>query len=319
RLDPIGVFGGRPVRSIHIDALVAEIGEGSSLDIFSRGRTEAGPASPETAASSQGGGSFPELAFSGPRILVRSAPEDVVQVFFGERLRLERADARRFRLEAGGGRLGGIPFERGRAKLIPQGRGLLVGDLKADAFGGLMEGYLELRGGGEDHVNGELMWHSIDLGPVARHYGWPDAESMTGRVDARVVFAGRRFSLDKLRGKGWAQLADGNFVSPISLNVVLFLKLPADRPSIFHHGEMEFSFENSKLYLERAHAFGTSFDLEAQGEFTYTGKVDLEVTHGNTTVHVSGAMADPDVTVLPFNYVTRPFNRVFRDDVDDEE
>ncbi len=57
---------------------------------------------------------------------------------------------------------------------------------------------------------------------------------------------------------------------------------------------------------------GTSFDFKAQGQIYFSGHLDLELTHNTITVAASGPLGDPDVRVLPFNFVTVPADRLAR-------
>ena len=180
--------------------------------------------------------------------------------------------------------------------------------------------YLEIRrrGSGDERVNGQVEWHSVELLDVARTYGLPHAEEMDGRLQGEIVFQGKSLAPSELKGKGRIKLTDGNFVSPVTLQVVLVLDLPVDRPLVFSRAEATFSFEGRRIYVEAAKGYGSSFDLTAQGIVTFGGFADLEVTHHTTTVAVTGKLDRPKVKILPLNHITRPFDRLFRERLPDE-
>ncbi len=316
-LDPIGLFEGAPVGSVQVDGLIATMSPGASPNIFgyqgphSDAATDDAGAAREKVSKRGRAGSFPTFAFHGPRIRVRRDGKPDAWVFGAEDLTLTRDEAHRYRLEAQSGVLMGFPFEQAYADLRPRAGSILIGGLKAHAFAGIMEGYLEFPADGE-FVNGEFEWHSAEMREVGRHYGLADAERMGGRLQGKLSFAGPSLVPDLLRGKGWLKLKDGKFISPISLKAAPLFKVPVDRESIFHTADVRFSFEDAVLHVEQATVLGTSFDFKAQGQIYFSGHLDLELTHNTITVAASGPLRDPDVRVLPFNFVTVPADRLTR-------
>ncbi|MGH7163280.1 MAG: hypothetical protein ACREID_07335 [Planctomycetota bacterium] len=310
RLDPWSLFAGRAVRSIHVSGLRGEVEEGSSLALFSRprgGEAEA-PASDDMEPSR-----MPPLSFTGPEVRVGPAGGTGGPLLAAARADVEQTGDRTYRFLAERGVLARVPFDKISCRLVPGGGRFAVAGWKMYAFDGLVDGYIEVDGTRAGAVNGELSWRGVDLRRVAAVYRLPAADEMEGELEGTLLFEGERCTRDALKGKGTLRLRDARFVSPVSLRVVLLLKLPVPRPSIFHAGHMVFSFEGAHFYIERAHGVGTSFDLEAQGIVTFDGRADLEVTHGSTTVAVRGTLNDPSATLLPMNYVTRPFDRIFRE------
>ena len=222
----------------------------------------------------------------------------------------------------GDGRLGPVNGldEKLKTRLVPRRDRLLVDRFKIHAFDGLGEGYLEIRqrSTGDERVNGQLEWRSVELLDVARTYDLPYAEKMDGRLQGEIVFQGKSLAPSDLKGKGRIKLTDGNFVSPVTLQVVLLLDLPVDRPSVFSRAEATFSFEGRRIYLEAGKGYGSTFDLTGQGIVTFLGSADLEVTHHTTTVAVTGKLNNPKVKILPLNHITRPFERLFRERLPDD-
>jgi hypothetical protein len=303
-LDLGGALRGSPVASMTVAGLSGEVREGADLDLFQEPARERGRPPPAPA---------PPVRFSGVAVTFRDANGRSHCAVEADALSVEQEGLGHYRVEALEGRLGPIPFERATARIVPRGAHVLVGDLKLAALDGLVEGLLDVDRSRAGAVNGEISWQGVELARAAREFRLPRRERIRGRIDGRIAFKGTSLAADALEGKGELRLANGTFESPISLAVVLLLKLPVERPSMFHSGEMVFSFERSLLYVERARGYGTSFDLAAQGLVGFDGKVDLEVTHGATTVAVRGTLEAPDATLLPLNYLTRPFDRLFRD------
>lgn len=305
-LDLGGMTRGSPVAAVKFSGLAGEVREGANLDLFQQpSRGPGGARSPPALA--------PPVRFSDVAVAFRDAAGRTHRAVEADAISVAQEEPGYFRVEARGGRLGPVPFERATARVVPRGAHVLVGDLKLAALDGLVEGLLDVDRSRAGAVNGEVSWQGVELARVAREYRLPRRERIRGRVDGRVAFTGTSLAADALEGKGELRLENGTFESPISLTVVLLLKLPVERPSMFHSGEMVFSFERSLLYVERARGYGTSFDLAAQGLVSFDGRVDLEVTHGATTVAVRGTLEAPDATLLPVNYVTRPFDRLFRE------
>jgi len=147
-------------------------------------------------------------------------------------------------------------------------------------------------------------------------YGLPFAEKRNGDLSGHVVFRADRPAWDALKGKGTMRLTRASFYSPLSFKVFLILKVPVAVEAPITDAEMTFSFEKSFFYLERARGNARGFHLDAQGIASFDGVCDLEVGHAGTTVSVTGRLEDPDVTVLPFNHITAPFHRLFRERID---
>ncbi len=319
-LDVFGLFGGGAVKEIHVTGLRGLIREGSDLELFKSRRAGTGTAIEAGDDVDLDPPTIPPIRFTGPRIDVVDDQGRRRELVRADTALLEQRDARSFKLIMTRGVIAYVPFEKLKTRLVPRRDRLLVDRFKIHAFDGLAEGYLEIRrkGTGDERVNGQLEWRSVELRDVARTYGLSHAEEMDGRLQGEVVFQGKSLAPSELKGKGRIKLTDGNFVSPVTLQVVLVLDIPVDRPSVFSRAEATFSFEGRRIYIEAAKGYGSSFDLTGQGIVTFGGFADLEVTHHTTTVAVTGKLNRPRVKILPLNHITRPFERLFRERLPDE-
>ncbi|MGQ0614024.1 MAG: hypothetical protein ACT4PV_09835 [Planctomycetaceae bacterium] len=306
-ISPAGLLRGAPVAAVRFRGLRGEVKEGESLRVFRAGaeRGEGGgePSGPRA----------PPVFVSDGRVLLVRRDGGRTPLLTAESMALLSTPERALALESTSGVILTVPYERLKTRIVSRGSHLLLGGLKIHALDGLIEGLLDIDRARLGAVNGELSWHGVELAHLARAYALPRKERLQGRLRGNLLFEGPGLSLGELKGKGGIELLDGSFESPISLKVVLVLKLPVARPSIFHAARLEFSFERSLLYLEEGRGQGTSFDLEGRGLLGFDGAVDLEVTHGSTTVAVRGTVEAPEATVLPLNAVTRPFDRLFRE------
>ncbi len=312
-VNPFGLFGDRPVRRVHLYKLEAVLKEGEGFDLFKEESKEQQVSA--RAEANLDPPWMPAIFFTDPVVRVREQSGAESERLSAQSAELHRHGDREYRLTMRNGTLRTVPFEKLSADLVPRAGHLLVDRLKLHAFDGLLEGFLDIGPGAESAINGKLTARSIELEALGRCYGFAYAEELDGRVEGEVVFRGRTLSARHLEGKGRFKLEDGNFVSPVSMEVVLLLKLPVSRPSVFRSGEVVVSFGGGRLYVERATAHGSSFDLEGQGIITFDGHVDLEVTHSLTAVSVTGTLAEPKATILPVHHVTRPFERMFREDL----
>jgi len=313
-VNPFGIFGDRPIRRVHLYKLKAVLKEGGGFDLFKEGKSKEEQQSARADANLDPPW-MPAIFFTDPVVRVREESGADSDRLLAESAELHRRGEREYRLKMRNGRLRTIPFEKLSADLVPRAGHLLVDRLKLHAFDGLLEGFLDIGPGRESAINGKLTARSIELSEIGRAYGFAYAEELDGRVEGEIVFHGRTLSARHVEGKGRFTLRDGNFVSPVSMEVVLLLKLPVSRPSVFRSGEIVVSFGGGRLYVEQATAHGSSFDLEGQGIITFDGHVDLEVTHSLTAVSVTGTLAEPKATILPLHHITRPFDRMFREDL----
>jgi len=309
-ISPLGLLRGNPVAAVRFSGLRGEVKEGESLRLF-RADAEARGGGGEPSAPRA-----PPILVSDGRVLLVRRDGGRTPILTAESISLLRTPERALAFESTLGVFLTVPYERLKTRVVSRGSHLLLGGLKIHALDGLIEGLLDVDRGQLGAVNGELAWHGVELSNLAQVYALPRKERLQGRLRGSVVFEGPALALAELKGKGWIELSDGNFESPISLKVVLVLKLPVARPSLFHSGRLGFSFERSLLYLEEGRGQGTSFDLAGRGLLGFDGAVDLEVTHGSTTVAVRGTLEAPEATLLPLNEVTRPFDRLFRERIE---
>lgn len=297
------LFGARPVKSATVTSLRARFAEGKPLKLF------------RTAAEGDDAGEdanvdparVPPLRFDDPEIRL-----DSKQAFSTTALVIDQTGDRVLDLTAEAGVVAGIPFEKLTCQIMRRGARLLLGSLKVRAFNGLLSGFVDIDTTDTGEVNGELEYYAVETRRVWLTYDLPYAEKRRGDLSGKVAFQSTGFSLDALRGTGKLRLDRGEFFSPLSFKVFLVLKVPTAEEAPIHQAELEFSFENSVLFLERGRAYARDFHLDARGLMTFAGQVDLEVRHAGTTVAIRGTVEDPDVTVLPLDYITLPFDRLFR-------
>jgi hypothetical protein len=160
-----------------------------------------------------------------------------------------------------------------------------------------------------------MEWHLVEAERIWRALGLPDADKRRGDLSGRMVFRGERPALDAIEGTGTLEMRRAAFFSPLSFRVFLTLKIPVAAEARLTSAEAGFSFGRSLVYVERAVAHASEFELAAQGLFALDGAVDMEIRHAGTTVAVSGDLADPRIKVLPFDGFTLPFDRIFRERV----
>ncbi len=298
------LFGARPVKSAGITGLRARIEEGEPLNLF-RTAEEGDEAGDDADLDPV---RLPPLQFVDPEIRL-----DDKRVFTTEELVIEQTGDRVLDFTAEPGVVAGIPFEKLTGQLIPRGERLLVANLKVRAFNGLISGFVDVDTSHAGEVNGEMEWYAVEAGRIWRTYSLPYAEKRRGDLSGTVIFSSSGFSMRALRGKGTFKLDHGEFFSPLSFEVFLVLKVPSAKEAPLNRAELTFSFEKGIVYLERGRAYARDFHLDAQGLMTFGGQVDLEIRHAGTTVAVRGKVEDPDVTVLPLDHVTLPFDRLFRE------
>jgi len=251
---------------------------------------------------------FPPLRFTDPCVRL-----DHKRAFTTEELDIKQTGERVLDLVAGPGSLAGVPFEKATGQLMPRGKRLLVNSLKVRAFNGLISGFVDIDTEHAVEVNGEMDWFAVEAGRIWRTYSLPYAEKRRGDLSGKVIFSSSGFSRDLLRGKGTLKLERGEFFSPLSFEVFLVLSVPSAKEAPLNRAEFTFSFEKGMAYLERGRAYARDFHLDAQGLMSFDGRVDFEVRHAGTTVAVRGTVEHPDVTVLPLDHITLPFDRLFRE------
>lgn len=313
-VNPLGLLGDRPVHRVHVHGLRAVFHEGTGFQVFKEGESKEQAQAVRTEANLDPPW-MPVVLFTDPVVRVREKSGADSHRLHAQTAELQRHGELEYRLTMRNGTLRTVPFEKLSADLIPRAGRLLVDRLKMHSFDGLLEGFMDIGPGADSAINGKLTARSVELSALGRAYGFAYVEELDGRVEGEVVFRGRTISARHLEGKGRFKLLDGNFVSPVSMEVVLVLKLPVSRPSVFRSGDVIVSFGGGRIYVEKATARGSSFNLEGQGIVTMDGHLDLEVTHSMTAVSVTGTFADPEVTILPVHHVTRAFDRLFREDL----
>jgi len=318
-LKPLSFFGGPSVDRVEIKDLVGEFDEGEPVELLRvpAGGTEgapgeesapaAGPAPPAPRA--------PPLVFENPRVYLRRPDGPPRKVFSAARLDATQTGELMYRLDASGGALSVVPFEKLTARLIPRAGHLLLSRMRAQAFNGMVAGMLDVDTARAGGFNGEVEWRFVEVDEVWKTYGLPYAEKRKGDLAGKVVFSADRVSLDALKGKGEIQLENAAFFSPLSFKVFLVLKVPVAAEAPLTRGRMTCSFEDSRFYLEAARFDARDFSLDGQGIVSFAGGCDLEISHAGTVVAVSGRIDDPKITVLPFSAITAPVDRLFRERV----
>lgn len=302
------IFGGRKVKGVDITGMVAELEEGERLEIFRRdGAGGSGDTIDEIDLDPV---RVPPIRFSEPRILVRASGWSIFSTDFLEAV--QQGDDL-YQLRGGAGVVAGIPFEKLTARLMPRGDHVIVGGVKLRSFNGMIAGFADVDTNKTGVINGELEWYVLEAERIWRTYDLPYAEKRRGDVTGRLIFESWGFSPSQLRGKGRLRLERAEFFSPLSFKVFFILKIPQAQEAPLNSAEAEFSFEKEVLYLEQGRAYARDFDLRGRGLLTFDGQIDMEVDHAGTTVAVRGDIDDPRVKVLPFDYITLPFDRLFRE------
>jgi hypothetical protein len=309
------LVGGQLIEDVGVHDLEAEIEEGQPLCLWRWSTEEGEEGDTEVVAADLDPVQYPTFDFHHPRVVLLGE-EGRSTVFRTDRLDAAQVGDRTFALATHSGELSVIPFEKMTALMIPRSGHLLLDDLKMRAFNGMVGGILDVNTDRAGAFNGEFECHFVEAEGVWWNYGLPFAEKRNGDLSGHVVFRGDRPAWDALQGKGTLRLKRASFYSPLSFKVFLILKVPVAVEAPITDAELTFSFERSYFYLERARGNARGFHLDAQGIVSFDGACDLEVGHAGTTVSVTGRLEDPDVTVLPFNHITAPFHRLFRERID---
>ncbi len=307
----LGLFGDDPVEGVEITGLRATVHEGQPVAFFRE---------PHEARESAGAHEadldplqLPPMQLRSPTVVI--AGERDVTVFSAGDVSLVQVGDRTFQIEASAGELGAIPFDKMTTRLIPRAGHVLLNDLKVHAFNGVLGGIIDVDTGRAGAINGDLELHFVEVERVWRTFDLDYAEKRRGDLSGRIVFEGDGTSFDSLKGTGELQLKRARFFSPLSFKVLMMMKVPAAEESMLTRGAMKFSFERSLVYVEKGRFDARGFDLAVQGIVGLNGRADLEIVHAGTTVSVSGDLAEPRIKVLPFNGVTAPFDRMFRERV----
>jgi len=224
--------------------------------------------------------------------------------------------ARDIAVETGHGRVGRFPFDGITTRVVPTRRHLLVSEFKMRAFGGLVDGMLDIHLGRAGRFNGELSWHLLEVERVCRGLGLAYAEKRRGKIAGEVRFEASMPRLEAVKGTGEVRMARAHFWSPVTFKVVGVLGIPALEESWINGARASFSIEKGLLYVESGTIRGADYELGVQGIFDLEGACDIEAVHQGTTVAVRGDLEDPQVRVLPFNAVTVPFDRLYRERLD---
>jgi len=321
-LKPLAFFGGPMVDRVEVMDLRGEFDEGEPVELL---RVPAGgeAGSPASEGASETTAPVPAadpprappLLFLGPEVFLRRPDGPPRRVFAADRLDATQIGDRIYRLDATGGALSVVPFEKLTAKLIPRAGHLLLSRMKLRAFNGMVAGMLDVDTASAGGFNGEAEWRFVEVDEVWTTYGLPYAEKRKGDLSGKVVFQADRVALDALKGKGELTLENAAFFSPLSFRVFLVLKVPVAAEAPLTRGTMTYSFEDSHFYLEAARFDARDFSLDGQGIVSFAGGCDLEVSHAGTVVAVSGRIEEPTITVLPFSAITAPLNRLFRERV----
>ncbi|HEX5137437.1 MAG TPA: hypothetical protein VFY93_10715 [Planctomycetota bacterium] len=319
-IKPLAFFGGPSVDRVEVHDLVGEFDEGEPVELLRvpAGGEEGAPgeeAAPAAAAPAPVPPRAPPLVFFGPRVFLRRPDGPPSLAFRAARLDATQAGELMYRLEADGGALSVVPFERLTARLIPRAGHLLLSRMRVQAFHGMVAGMLDVDTARAGGFNGEVEWRFVEVDEVWKTYGLPYAEKRKGDLAGKVVFSADRVSLDALKGKGEIQLENAAFFSPLSFKVFLVMKVPVAAEAPLTRGTMTCSFEDSRFYLEAARFDARDFSLDGQGIVSFAGGCDLEISHAGTVVAVSGRIDDPKITVLPFSAITAPVDRLFRERV----
>jgi hypothetical protein len=314
-LRPFGLLGARPVERVALSRFVADIDEGGRLRLLRDPREQGSEAGPDADLDPA---TVPPLTFHDPEIHLVDEAGARRRVFGTRRLDVRQIGDRVFRMGTGPGELATAPFERLTARVIPRGSHVVFSRLKVRAFDGVAGGMIDVDTARAGAFNGELEWHLVEVEEIWSAFGLPYAEKRRGEVSGRLVFEGSRFSPGALQGKGWLELSEAEFYSPLSFEVFLVLKIPSAQEAPLNRARVEFSFEKELVYVERARAYAREFDLHGQGLIRFDGRADLEVRHAGTMVAVRGSLESPTVRVLPLDHVTAPFDRLFRERIEAE-
>jgi len=310
-----GLLGGRhPVERVTVHGLRGGFDEGQPVELLRWGHGSSATAGAD-AAPDLDPARAPELTFVDPQVFLLSAESPPWRVFAAGRLDATQIGDRTYRVTAGAGELAKVPFEKLSTRLIPRAGHLLLSRLKLRAFNGMVAGMLDVDTANTGAFNGEAEWHFVEVDEVWTTYGLPFAEKRRGDASGHVIFQGDRPTFAALKGKGDLQLERASFFSPLSFRVFLVLKVPVAAEAPLTRGEMSYSFEDSRFYLEAARFEAREFELEAQGIVSFAGSADLEISHAGTVVAVSGRLEEPTITVLPFSALTAPVDRLFRERV----
>ena len=263
-LKPLAFFGGPMVDGVDVKGLRGEFDEGEPVELLRipAAREEGVHAGEEAAATAPASAPrAPPLRFIDPEVYLRRG---VLRhrVFAADRLEAIQVGDLTYRLEASGGALSVVPFEKLTARLIPRAGHLLLSRLRLRAFNGMVAGMLDVDTASAGGFNGEAEWRFVEVDEVWRTYGLPYAEKRKGDLGGKVVFKADRVALDALRGKGEMTLDNAAFFSPLSFRVFLMMKVPVAAEAPLSRGRMTFSFEDSRFYLEAAHFEARDFALD---------------------------------------------------------
>ncbi len=312
---PLAFFGGPMVDGVEVVGLRGDFDEGEPVELLRVPAGEEGVPAGEEGGAPSAPPRAPPLRFVEPEVYLRRPAGPPRRVFAAERLDATQIGDLTYRLEATGGSLAVVPFEKLTARLIPRAGHLLLSRLRLRAFNGMVAGMVDVDTASAGGFNGEAEWRFVEVDEVWTTYGLPYAEKRKGDLGGKVVFQGDRVALDALKGKGEMSLENAAFFSPLSFRVFLVLKVPVAAEAPLTRGSMTFSFEDSKFYLEAARFEARDFELDGQGVVSFAGGCDLEVSHAGTVVAVSGRIEEPTITVLPFSAITAPLDRIFRERV----
>lgn len=320
-VNPLAFFGGPMVDRVEVHDLAAEFDEGEPVELLRvpvAGEEGAPGEEAQPPARSPAAGDpprAPPLVFRDPQVFLRRPDGPRRKVFSAARLAATQIGDLTYRLEADGGELAVIPFEKLTGRLIPRAGHLLLSRMRMRSFNGMVAGMLDVDTARAGGFNGEVEWRFVEVDEVWTTYGLPYAEKRKGDLAGKVVFRADRVSLDALKGKAEIQLENAAFFSPLSFKVFLVMKVPVAAEAPLTRGTMTCSFEDSRFYLEAARFEARDFALDGQGIVSFAGGCDLEVSHAGTVVAVSGRIDDPKITVLPFSAITAPVDRIFRERV----
>ncbi|MHC4938226.1 MAG: AsmA family protein [Planctomycetota bacterium] len=226
------------------------------------------------------------------------------------------SSAREIEVELGAGQAGEFAFDGITTRVVPTRRHLLVSDFKMRAFGGLVDGMLDMHLGSAGRFNGELSWHLLEVERFCRHFELPYAEKRQGKLAGALRFEAASPRVSALKGSGSIRMERARFWSPVTFKVFGVLGLPQREESWVNRANVSFSIEKGLLYVEKGTVQGADYMLDVQGIFDLDGACDIEADHVGTTLAIRGKLDDPDVKVLPFNAVTVPFDRLYRERLD---
>lgn len=312
---PLAFFGGPMVDRVEVHGLSAAFDEGEPVELLRVPAAGEEGVPGEEAPAAADPPRAPPLHFRGPQVFLRRPDGTARRVFAAERLAATQIGDLAYRLEADGGELAVVPFEKLTGRLIPRAGHLLLSRMRMRSFNGMIAGMLDVDTARAGGFNGEVEWRFVEVDEVWTTYGLPYAEKRKGDLAGKVVFRADRVALDALKGKGEIQLENAAFFSPLSFKVFLVMKVPVAAEAPLTRGTMTCSFEDSRFYLEAARFEARDFALDGQGIVSFAGGCDLEVSHAGTVVAVSGRIDDPKITVLPFSAITAPVDRIFRERV----